>query len=346
MSQPIPDVDNRELTPRSIATAWFSRQRSGQMTPADERALLEWLDEAPEHREAYRAVRIAWADLGAVRAHPSVMTMREELVVDGRRRTRALAFRAVAACFVVASLFLAGAGAWQWRTAPRPLADRTFSTGFGQRVTVKLPDGSEVTLNTDTVMRTRADGARRLIYLDNGQAFFKVAKDKRHPFVVSAAGRTITAVGTAFDVRVDRGAFKVTLVEGKVRVEGAKANTSSAGTSPSRREVQATEMTAGTELVASGNGEWRLIPTNAVTETSWTKGQLLFDDEPLKDVVAELNRYSHTRMVVADESLQKTSISGNFKPGDVDGFVNALEKFGVARGVATGPDVVELRPLG
>jgi len=345
ISQPLPDIENGDLTPRAIATAWFSRQRSDQMTGADEVALRAWLDEAPEHREAYRSVHAAWADLGAVRAHPSVMTMREELAVSLRRRRGLLAVRALAACFVLGVLFLAGAGAWQWRMAPRPLADHTFSTGFGERVKVKLADGSELTLNTDTIVRTRANGARRLVYLDKGQAFFKVAKDRRHPFVVSAGGRTITALGTAFDVRVDRGAFQVTLVEGKVRVEGAGPNKALAGAPASRREVKATEMTAGTQLVAATNGEWRLIPTNAMSETSWTKGQLLFDDKPLKDVVAELNRYTHTRMVVPDAALQNATISGNFKPGDVDGFVYALEEFGVARGVATNGDVVELRPL-
>lgn len=342
MVQPVPDVENGELTPRAIAIAWFSRQRADQMTEADEAALRQWLDESPEHHEAYRAVRAAWADLGAVRAHPSVMTMREDLALDTRWRSRAAVVRAVAACFVVAFVLLAGVGAWHWRPGPRPLADHTFSTGFGERVTVKLVDGSLVTLNTDTTVRTRADGARRLVYLDKGQAYFKVAKDKRHPFVVSAGGRTITALGTAFDVRVDRGAFQVTLVEGKVRVEGASP---APGAPPLKREVKATEMIAGTQLVAATNGEWRLIPTNAVSEISWTRGQLLFDDDPLKDVVAELNRYSHTRMVVPDETLQNTTISGNFKPGDVEGFVYALEEFGVAKGVTTNSGVVELRSL-
>ena len=279
-----------------------------------------------------------------VRAHPSVMTMREELAAEGTRRNRMMALRALAACFIVGVMMSAGAAAWQWRLAPRPLVDHRFTTAVGERQTVKLPDGSELTLNTDTVVRTRADGSRRLVYLDKGQAYFKVAKDARHPFVVCAAGRTITALGTVFDVRVDHGIFKVTLVEGKVRVEAPAVTNRVAGDATSKPAIQATEMTPGSELLAPANGEWRLIQANAVAETSWTRGQLIFDNTPLKDVVAELNRYSRTQIVVPSEDLQNTPISGNFKPGDVGGFVYAVEQFRLARGVRSGDQTVELHP--
>ena len=349
MNRPVPDIESGELNPRSVATAWFSRQRSGEMTEPDQAALREWLEEDPANLEAYRAVRGAWLDLNAVRAHPQVMTMREELAMSEARTRRRFAIGALAACFVAGILVLTGVAGWQWLSAPRPLGDHTFTTALGERATITLPDGSELTLNTDTVVRTRADDARRLVYHDRGQVDLKVAKDPRHPFIVTAGGRTITALGTAFDVRLEKGVFEVTLVEGKVRVESVLAYkvdpATSVSAAPSRDDVQATEMTAGTQLIAPDEGEWRLARTNVAIETSWTRGQLIFDDEPLKDVVAELNRYSDKKMVVPSVSLQDTPISGNFKPGDVDGFVYALEKFGLARGVASAGGEIELRPF-
>src|SRR5690606_34195438 len=110
---------------------------------------------------------------------------------------------ALAAGLAIAILGGSGVLTVQNLLGPKPLATQAFRTELGQRSTVTLPDGSVVTLNTDTVVRTRADGERRLVYLDKGQAFFEVAKDPRRPFVVTAAGRTVTALGTAFDVRVD-----------------------------------------------------------------------------------------------------------------------------------------------
>jgi transmembrane sensor len=218
------------------------------------------------------------------------------------------------------------------QVAPKPLANQSFKTAVGQQATVTLPDGSQVTLNTDTALRTGTDeNRRRLVYLDKGQAFFKVAKDRRHPFVVAAAGRTVTALGTAFDVRIDRGELKVVLVEGKVRVEAATPRPATAAVPAARRATpMATDMSAGSQLVARDDTEWRLTPTNVDRETSWLQGQLVFDGAPLREVVKEMNRYSTRKVEIADPSLAERRVGGNFSPGDVQGFAMILEAAGIA----------------
>ncbi|MGE5489633.1 MAG: FecR family protein, partial [bacterium] len=240
---------------------------------------------------------------------------------------------------------LGGGGLVGWRvaTGPHPLKDEAFRTAVGRPQTVKLPDGSEVTLNTDTVLRTRADKDRRLVYLERGQAFFKVAHDQRHPFVVTAAGRTVTALGTAFDVRVDNGAFTVTLVEGKVRVE-EPVPAKPAAKGPQRAvNFEATEMTAGSRLVATAQEPWRVTSANVVVDTSWTRDILIFDNQPLVAVVAELNRYSDKKIVIADPTIEKTPISGTFRPGDVDSFVRTIEAYRLARAGENTPLAIDLQ---
>jgi len=320
---------------RDIAAGWFARRRSGAFTGRDQAELDAWLDADPDHAAAYAAVERAWSGAAAVRADPRVMARRQALLkAQGRR---AFAVRALAASLVLAVLGGGVAGV-EVLTGPKPLATQAFRTTVGQRATVTLPDGSVVTLNTDTVVRTRADHDRRLVYLDRGQAFFKVAHDRRHPFVVAAAGRTVTALGTAFDVRVDHGALRVVLVEGKVRVETpARAPAATAAeqrarqVSPSPAFGQATEMVAGSELVAPDDADWRLTRADVVRDTSWTRGQIIFDNQPLGAVVEELNRYSDQKMVVASGRLATTPISGTFKPGDLHGFAVALENYHLAR---------------
>jgi len=329
--------------PRDIAAAWFSRERSGELTGAETAALKAWLDENPAHQAAYADIRLAWGSAAAVRDDPQVMAIREQWTKRHQHRRRHGMVRALAACLIVAVLAGAGFGGWQWYAGPRPLADRTFRTALGEQSTVKLPDGSVLTLNTDTVVRTRADKDKRLLYLERGQAFFQVAKDARHPFVVAAAGRTITALGTAFDVRVDQHAFKVTLVEGTVRVEASAPAMAASLPGPRSVKVQATEMVAGSQLVAPDDEQWRLTRANVVTETSWTRGQLVFEDRSLAEVVAEVNRYSDRKVVLADASLAATPISGTFKLGDVDRFVHAVEAYGVARRGQSTALSVELR---
>jgi len=314
---------------REEAMAWRVRRERGELSQAEHDAFAAWLARSPSHRDAYAGVEEFWTAAGQLDRHPRYARIREraEAAVDRGRVTR----RALAAGFAAAVIGLGGAGLY-FQIAPKPLADQSFRTAVGQRATVSLPDGSQVTLNTDTVVRTRANDDRRLVYLDRGQAFFKVAHDRRHPFVVAAAGRTVTALGTAFDVRVDHGELKVVLVEGRVRVEAARPPRAGKTAMPAAEppKPMATDMSAGSQLVARDDTEWRLTPTNVDRETSWLQGQLVFDDEPLGEVVDEVNRYSTRKIAIADADLAKRRVSGNFAPGDVHGFAMILQAAGVA----------------
>ena len=321
--------------PARTAANWFARNRAADLGDAERHAFDAWLAEDVEHRIAYADAERGWEVAKAAFDDPRV-----------RRETPARARIRVAIAAGLALSLLGGGGllAVQQFTGPKPLATQAFRTEVGQRSTVTLPDGSVVTLNTDTTVRTRADGERRLVYLDKGQAYFKVAKDRRHPFVVTAAGRTVTALGTAFDVRVEGRGLKVVLVEGKVRVEGPPAARPAAA-EPGVREVQATEMLAGSQLVAPDNSEWRLTSANTARETSWLSGQLIFDDEPLGRVVAELNRYSQKKMVIEDPALAARPISGAFKPGDVRGFARSLEAYRYAYVASEDAGTLHFEPL-
>ena len=311
------------------AMDWRLRHEEGELSPGEQDRFAAWLARSQQHRDAYAGLDEFWAATGALACHPryAMVLQRAEAAVDRGRITR----RALAAGFAAAAVGLGGVGLY-YQAAPRPLATQSFRTAVGQQATVTLPDGSQVTLNTDTMVRTRADEDRRLVHLDRGQAYFKVARDRRHPFVVTAAGRTVTALGTAFDVRVDRGELKVVLVEGKVRVEAAQPVRPAAAPAATARRAapMTTDMSAGSQLVARDDTEWRLTPTDIDRETSWLKGQLVFDSVPLGEVVEEMNRYSTRKIAIADPALAKRRVGGNFAPGDVHGFAMILQAAGIA----------------
>ena len=323
---------NRIDAIRDQAIAWRMRHEEG-LSAAEQAAFDAWLAE-PRHHDAYAAADTLWAASGELERHPQFEATRAwaEQASGRAWMTR----RAMAAAF--AAVVVGAGGLFGYlQTLPKPLVDQSFRTAIGQQATVSLPDGSQLTLNTDTVVRTRADENRRLVYLDRGQAFFKVARDARHPFVVQAAGRTVTALGTAFDVRVADGGLKVVLVEGKVRVQSAKPI---APTAP----PMTTDMAAGSQLVAVSDADWRLTSTNVARETSWLTGQLVFDDQSLAAIVEEMNRYSKRKMVV-DEGVAERRLSGNFTPGDVHGFSQALRAAGLAE-LRDGPDgAIHISPL-
>ena len=326
------------------AAGWYARKRAGDMSAQEIAALNAWLAEGSAHLDAFERLERTWSGVEAARGDPRIMIMRERALKRGGRAPKVLAMRAAAASIAVAVIAAA-----LLSLAPLigingygSLASQTLRTGVGQQATVTLSDGSVVTLNTDTRLRTRAAKGKRLVYLDRGQAFFRVARDPLHPFVVTAAGRTVTAVGTAFDVRVDERRMEVTVVEGKVRVEGSPPLVRLPSTE--RREApRKAELTAGAQLVASlDTPSWTVAKTDTAREVSWLRGYVVFQKARFADVVAEMNRYSDRKLVVEDDALAAVPISGAFKAGDIDSFVRAYEDYRVARVDARSDEAVRL----
>ena len=305
-------------TVEQMAADWFALRRSGPLGAEDAQAFEAWLAADPEHRAAYDNLEHYWQVAAAVREDPQVLAMRD--AADRRWRVRRVATwgGAIAASIAV----FVFAAVWLW--SPVLISGRqNFHTAVGQTQTVMLPDGSAVTLDTDSVMRVHLTAGERRIHLDRGRAFFRVAHDATRPFRVVAAGRTVTALGTVFEVRADPKRFEVTLVEGRVRVEEPPKRTAA--------KPSAVELTPGAQLVATADSNWAVAETDVARETSWLDGRLAFDNDPLSTVVAEMNRYSDKKIIIRDPVVASTPVLGVFKAGDVDAFVRALAEYDIAR---------------
>lgn len=320
-----------------IAADWFARRRSGKMTAAELAELQAWLEE-PDHAEAFRDVARGWEAAGAVRADPQILQVRESA---RRARPRARGFAAAA---TAATLMVAVIGGWSALDLPAPdilvPGQQTIRTDVGQTSTITLRDGSLVTLDTNSRLRVRLTPERRLVRLERGQAYFKVAKDSSRPFVVAVGDKLVTATGTAFSVRLENKAVEVVLVEGHVRVEEA-ARTQAvrpARTTPPK----ATEMQPGSALVAAADEKWELASIDASKATSWTSGQLIFEDRPLSEAVQELNRYSAKKIVIRDPAIGRAMIVSVVRAGDIEGFVRFVTLSGFARVVSETERTVEL----
>ena len=337
MTVPSPTPETIE----AIASRWFARKRSGEMTTAQAAELDAWLAADPEHRALYDQAEYWWGAANALRGDPAILKLREEVA---RTKAPPAPRRYWIGGALAASLMATAFGGWQAMDAgliPTPAAllngEQTFRTGVGQTATVRLRDGSVVTLDTDTVLRARETADRRSIRLSRGQAYFKVAKDGSRPFTVAAGDKVVTAVGTAFSVRLQKRAVEVTLVEGKVRVEEADP-----APTPKPGRIDATEMKAGSKLVAVEDKGWVLKPVDTGKATSWMEGQLIFENRPLGEVAAELNRYSERKIVIADASVARTPITGAFATGDVDAFVSAVRSYQLASVTSENRREVEL----
>jgi transmembrane sensor len=161
-------------------------------------------------------------------------------------------------------------------------------------------------------VRVEFRGKERRVVLQHGQAFFEVAHDAARPFIVVADGARVRAIGTKFDVRHDSAAVRVTLLQGRVQVRGGHGSEA--------------ELAPGQSVVADQSGVSRPVATNADAVASWTSGRITFSGAPLRDAVAEVNRYSKRKIVLTPaDGLAAEPVSGVFEPGDTKTFIAALE---------------------
>ena len=315
--------------PREVAADWVMREEQG-LEPEGLAARDAWLAEHPDHVAAYDASRHAMGRLDAMAADPRILALRASAL--SVRPGYGASVRRMAAVFA-GVLVLAGGGVGIMtgdRSGSSAVAAleqvahpgaAVYRTTIGERSTVTLPDGSVATLNTDTVLRVAYNDKVRGVRLIRGQALFEVAHGKALPFEVYAGDRIITAVGTVFDVWLQGDDVKVALVEGRVRVRSRGAVTA-APTSPTAQIV----MAPGELLEARPAEPMRVQNFDVMRETSWRSGVLVFDETPLAQAVAELNRYSNDRLVVDDPAIAAFHVTGVFKTGDVSRFARTVEE--------------------
>ncbi|WP_374572360.1 FecR domain-containing protein [Phenylobacterium sp.] len=324
MSSPNPIPDERAV---KEAAAWFSRLNTRSVSSETLEGFRLWRQGAG-NREAYAEVERAWRRSTALEGGAETDAAVADALARGRsRRTEATARRWRSAAMLGLTLALAatlGLGvAWQ----AGAFGER-YGAGVGEQRLIQLADGSRIRLDTNTQLVVHLSAHLRRIELKQGQALFEVAHDASRPFVVEAGAAKVRALGTQFDVRRDATHVQVTLLEGRVEVR------------PGRQpDNQVVVLRPGEQVVADGGlGAPRSIDTAATT--SWTDGRLLFHAIPLRQAIAEMNRYSRRQIVLEAPGLAEESVSGAFDTGNIDGFVSAV---GDLHGLRAETDDTEIR---
>jgi transmembrane sensor len=167
-------------------------------------------------------------------------------------------------------------------------------------------------LAPDSRVSVRLTRGLREVRLDRGEVFFSVAHDAARPFIVHVNGLTVTAVGTAFDVRSGPSTTVITVSEGKVSVDPVNAPATGAGVG---------------ERVTFSRPARRLsvAAVDPKIAASWRDGTLQYVGEPLEDVVSDINRYSVRKIVVAPALLQ-SRFTGTVSTANVGEWLAALQQ--------------------
>jgi transmembrane sensor len=331
---PPPRHPSREPDSAKAAAEWLVRFDAGGLDPDGRMAFQSWLQD-PENLLAWRRAQDAWNIFGGPVDHDSQALHRLAMSRHTPRAQRARRW-AAGAGIAAAVLVVLGAGVALQRAgvielpgslAPArqlyALGGADYVTAVGERTATTLPDGTTVTLNTDTAIDVSYTDGQRSVVLLRGQAFFDVAHDAARPFVVRAADRTITALGTAFEVRLDPGRFRVLLVEGQVAVEREDPAAAHLLDAP----VVETILTPGQELVAALGAPEHVASANVERDLRWRDGFVEFDDAPLAAALAEMNRYAATPIMIQDPRAASLRLSGIFRTGQPEQFAALVGEF-------------------
>ena len=275
--------------PRSAAE-WFAA-RQGRASPKLERQFHVWLAQNPSHGEEYALCEITWeVSHDAARQTPVPALHGSN---DGRVRFRAGWAAAAAAAM--------GVLVWWW-----PPASQTYTTVAGEQRMLVLEDGSHITLNTRSRIVVRLARRARTVVLEEGEAFFEVAKDASRPFTVNTAIGSARAVGTRFDVYLDDARLLVTTAEGRVFVEGIGSGDGENVDAGSRASLR-----QGTRGVV-------VEPANLGAELGWLSRRLEADNAPLGDVLRAFSRYTSLPVRAATPAIAALRVSAVLRTGDSD----------------------------
>lgn len=287
------------------AAAWIAKLHGPERSPALEADFRNWLEADPEHARAFEAVTDTWdavasIDVGGVpRAAP-------------QHASRVSPHWPRVATVLVASGILALGMYWFVR-------DPAYSTDVGEQRVVRLDDGSRVSLNSATRVAVAFSDGERRVRLTQGEAFFQVAPNRERPFVVVVGDHEVTALGTSFVVRYEPDRMAVTLVEGKITVAPLATREPSVGEPPRARTLH-----PGERLTVTANLTSQIDTPPVEAVTAWRRGEVMLDDTPLADAVAEMNRYDKTLLVLDDADIGNLRVSGIYRAGDSEDFARAV----------------------
>ncbi|MFL6547263.1 MAG: FecR family protein [Povalibacter sp.] len=316
------------------AANWLISLEEGE---ADASSFAAWLEVSPRHVEEFLLCSAVWRaangldeagriDVGnlVAQARANVSRLDDDSVTRSRsvkvpprvRRVLLSPLSAVAALLAVVAVLFIG------------LHDdaQRYGTGVGEQRTVKLADGSIVTLNTRSEIRVSLEKNQRAVELVSGEALFEVAHDTRRPFRVFSGAAVVQAVGTQFNVHRTESDTTVAVLQGIVEMTPLSSVhhdgvASTAAINPPERVI------AGEQAQMSAQG---MLLQHAAAEidrvVAWRERRLIFRNESLGAIVAEFNRYNETQMLIEGTATSARLVTAVFDADNPGALIAFLER--------------------
>ncbi|WP_166425193.1 FecR domain-containing protein [Paraglaciecola sp. 20A4] len=328
MTQVVKFPNDKERIKRE-ASEWIARMEQDELTALDKTELNTWLAISPEHEKQLKRLAQLWdkmSEIGERSSSQEQSSEKQEKRTFFSHRFAQLSYKTAAFAALVLAIpiifYLQG-------SLENTSKNGQYFTKIGEQKNIILTDGSELLLNTNSIVEVNYSRKQRNITLFQGEANFGVAPDKSRPFTVKAGTGDVRALGTNFSVRLDGNLVNVLVSHGTVRVR-AKENIDGPFQADKTAYQDKNEVIVG----AGNNVVFDDVKVESVEQESdksiakklyWRKGFLSFDDEPLSDVIAELSRYTNLNIVIADKSIQAMKVGGFYPIDNLETVFTTLE---------------------
>lgn len=296
----------------------------GFVTPEQADRVEKWLAEDAAHREILEQEAALYRDTDTLFTMASVDVEEGLTAVHQRVRRDRLRVWVRRAERVAAVLFLPLFLLFLWQMGDNESTEiqmLTLRTAPGMTATTTLPDGTQVTLNANSVMSypARFHGDERRLSL-TGEAYFSVAKDAEHPFIVATPSQdaAVKVYGTKFNVETYPGqkTFTATLEEGSIALlyKDNRSHGRERKIVPGEKIVY--DSTRKTVAVASADVD---------VVTAWTTDKLIFRATSIRDVLQTLSKRYEVHFVVKNKAVYRNSFTGTLEKQRLERVLEILE---------------------
>lgn len=284
--RPTPAEPDARARAREEAMDWLIRLQCAN--EQDTQAFEHWLGAEPENAEAYVEAEALWngAPLRQAAEH---MQQRQRRSLGGRLRShwKPLATAAV----LLVGLFTFG------NLPVRLQADHL--TVVGERQRLQLDDGAKILLNTNSAFASDVRDGRQVARLLQGEAYFQVTGGSQPPLEVQAGPLRANVRDTDFAVRYLDGEAQLRVQRGDVDLQGARD--------------QRIRLSAGDSISVGPQGFGQRQRVDLNKELAWVEGRLVFENCPLGQVIAEVQRYYPGWIISRNAKLEQVAVTGNYR---------------------------------
>jgi ferric-dicitrate binding protein FerR (iron transport regulator) len=202
------------------------------------------------------------------------------------------------------------AGSWLIYSLYSKTGDTTLTADLQVREEI-LPDGSEITLNKNTVLTysSKFGDEVRNLKLKKGEVFFKVKRDEAKPFVIQADDVEVRVLGTSFNVKHSDGQTEVIVETGVVRV---------------KLGADSVELHKDQKVTISGGGKLRVAENTDQLYNYYVTKQLVADNTPLWRVVAALNEIYGAEISIEGDEIKNLPLNATFKEESLENILHVI----------------------